>query len=203
MSEKKIFEDDKVGYICYVPILKGKNSKNISPGERGTLAFLFHMIYEKKFIQNGDVIIIDGESALCTDNIQQYLSDHSIYPFVLPSSLHQLLNPCDNSFHSLFKQSYYRMVSNMNRGSFQLEEKFNLAEQCFHSISKETVIKMFERCGLIGGKDKREVVTALMFEGIGSLENHNHHHKKCLLAFLQWVKNNDLRKELCPVAIKF
>lgn len=204
LAEKEIFDDGQDGYICHVPILKANNSKqNISPGERATFSYLFYMINQKKMIKPGDLIIIDGESSLCTENVQKYLSDQSIYLFVLPSALHQFLNPCDNSFHSIFKQRYYRTISNMNTGSISVKEKFQIAEKCFHSISKETIIKMFDRCGLSGGKEKRDVVTGLMFEGIESLENHDQYHKKCLLNFLQWVKTNDLRKDLCPVAIKF
>lgn len=123
-----------------------KSKKNISPGERATLDYLRYMIYDAKFIEAGDVLIIDAEGALCTDFVQEYLFEHRVYPFVLPSAHHQLLNPCDNSFHSLFKQRYYRIVSNINVGNIDVKEKLNLARQCFHEISEETVAVMFRKC---------------------------------------------------------
>lgn len=195
-----IFDDTNNGHISFIPaIIDSKSKKNISPGERATLAYFHFMINVSKFIEAGDVIIIDGESALCTDIVQEYLFEHRVYPFVLPSVHHQLLNPCDNSFHSIFKRRYYRAISNMNEGVMDVKKKLNLARQCFHAISEETVAGMFRRCGLVhSGKSKRSVVSRLMCEGITSLDKHSQHHKVCLLAFLQWCKVNNLREDLCP-----
>jgi len=199
LSQLNIFSGEDDGYVSYIPVLTNSNSKkNISPGERGTLAYLRYMIYEARFIESGDVIIIDAESALCTEIVQQYLSAHQIYPFILPSALHQLLNPCDNSFHSIFKHRYYKIISSINE-SVGVKEKLNLARQCFHDISKETVAKMFQRCGLIStDQTKRSVVTGLMCEGMTCLHKHNQYHKVCLLSFLQWCKRNNLCDTLCP-----
>lgn len=202
LVEMDIFNADDNGYVCFIPVLRGLNSKDISPGERATLAYLYYMIYEKKFLEEGDVIIIDAEAALCTSQVQQYLFDHGIHPFVLPSTLHQLLNPCDNSFHSIFKHRYYRLISNMNNGNIDVREKFHLAMQCFHGIPEESVSNMFLRCGLIpSGIEKRKIVSSLMCEGIAKLDRHDQHHKKCLLEFLKWVKFQNLRTLLCPVRI--
>lgn len=201
-----IFNPEDNGYICYVPKIVDPNSKmkkNISPGERATLGYLHFMIYQTKYIEQGDILVIDGEGALCTEIVREFLSRHDVHPFVLPSVVHQLLNPCDNTFHSLFKQSYYREISNMNDGNISLDEKFNIAMQCFHAITNETVQGMFARCGLIpSGKDKRALVSNLICEGITSLEKHNQYHKKCLLSFLEWVRANDLRSNLCPHSIE-
>lgn len=183
-----IFSTTDNGYICYVPpLIDFKSKRNVSPGERATLAYLRFMIYESKFIERGDVLIIDAEGALCTDIIQESLFNHGISPFVLPSALHQLLNPCDNSFHSIFKSSYYRLISNLNNGNIDVREKFLLAMRCFHSVSLETVARMFQRCGLVSSdKTKHSIVSNLFCEGITSLEKNDQYHKKCLLDFLLW-----------------
>jgi hypothetical protein len=202
IKEMDIFSEDEDGYVCFVPVITAQGkSKNISCGERATLAYLRFMIHEKKFLRNGDVLIIDGESALCTDVVQEYLSQHQIYPFTLPSALHQLMNPCDNSFHSIFKQRYYRLISNSDEGNIGVKQKFLLAKQCFHEISEESISNMFLRCGLIpSDRNNHTIVTSLMCEGISNLDNHNQHHKKCLLAFLKWCKYNNLR-HLCSIRI--
>jgi hypothetical protein len=199
-----LFEGEADAHICYVPELKAPGkSRNISPGERATLAYLRYMIIEKKFLSYGDVLIIDGETALCTEAVQLYLSEYGISPFVLPSALHQLLNPCDNSFHSLFKQRYYRLISNLNNGAMNLKEKFHLAKQCFHEISEESVRNMFSRCGLIPSTfNTRTIINSLMSEGIKSLDKNGQHHKLCLLSYLKWCKHNSLF-HLCPVRINF
>jgi len=203
LSEMNIFNAEDNGYVSFIPnLIDSKTKKNISPGERATLAYLRYMIYEARFIEAGDIMIIDAESALCTDFVQEYLFQHQIYPFVLPSTHHQLLNPCDNSFHSIFKHRYYRLISNLDKGSVSVKEKFNLAGQCFQSISEETVAGMFRRCGLVStNQSKHSIVSSLMCEGITSLGKHNQHHKICLLAFLKWCKVNNLISELCPNSI--
>jgi hypothetical protein len=186
------------GYLSYVPIMKeDKTKKNVFPGERSALAYLQYMILTNEF-RRGDVLIFDGEPALSTPNVQQYLFEHGIHPFVLPSTLHQLLNPCDNSYHSLFKQRYYRLISNLNGEHMDAKEKLNLAMHCYYDISDESVVSMFNRCGLLPTiESKYIIVSRLMSEGITSLDG-NQQHKKCLLAFLKWCKLNDLKEELCP-----
>lgn len=200
LSEISIFSEDDDACVHFIPVItNSKSNRNISPGERATLAYFRYMLYESKFIKPGDLVIIDAESALCTNVVQEYLFQHQVYPFVLPSAHHQLLNPCDNSFHSLFKQRYYRIISNINSGNIDVKEKLNIARQCFHEIGKETVAGMFLKCGLVpSDKSKRAVVSHLMCEGISSLDGRNDYHKICLLEFLKWCKANNLISELCP-----
>jgi hypothetical protein len=175
LAEMSIFDDDEDGYICHIPVLQAKGkTKNISCGERATLGYLRYMIYEKQFLKDGDILVIDGESSLYTSVVQEYLSDHGIYSFVLPSALHQLMNPCDNSFHSIFKQRYYRLISNANDGNMNVREKFRLAKQCYHEISEQSISKMFIRCGLVpSDEDKQTIITSLMCEGVNNLNVHD------------------------------
>lgn len=158
------------------------------------------MIHVSGFISAGDLLIIDGECSLFTPVVQRYLYENKIYPYVLPSTLHQLLNPCDNSFHSVFKRRYYRIISNINT-SIDIIGKFHIPKQCYHDISEESVSNMFQRCGLIPSEvDNHTIVTSLMCEGISSLDKHDQHHKKCHLDFLKWCRSNDLL-HLCSIRI--
>jgi len=203
LAQSEIFDIDDGGYLSYVPILKDeKTKKNISPGERSTLSYLYYMIEISREFHSGDVLIFDGESALSTPNVQRYLFDHDIHPFVLPSIHHQLLNPCDNSFHSLFKLRYYRLISNMNGEAIDPVEKLRLARQCYYDISDESVEAMFKRCGLIpSGESKRSIVSRLMSESISTLNRNQKEHLRCLVAFLKWCRANELAEELCPIPI--
>jgi len=143
-----------------------------------------------------DMLIIDAESSLSTPSVQQFLFENQVYPFVLPTTLHELLNPCDNSFHSLFKLRYFRLISNMNSGRIRIKEKLNLAKQCYEDIADATVSDMFVKCGLVGTEDKYIVVSRLMCEGMKHINNSNL-HKRCLLSFLKWCRFNNLSSELC------
>ena len=76
--------------------------------------------------------------------------------------------------------------------------------QAYYEGNDETVAAMFDRCGLVpSDEDKSALVSRLMSEGIASKNGHKLHHKKCLLDFLVWCKDNHLAMELCPFKIAF
>jgi len=157
------------------------------------------MIHITKQIRSGDVLLLDAERALGTEAVLEYLSENNVVPFVFPCVTHQLLNPCDNSFHSIFKRHYYMNVSNTNT-QLTMKDKMNIARESYDAVSEETIRSMFIRCGLVpSGEDKRKLVLRLMSEGLGALEK-NQQHKRCLLKFLKWTNENNLL-ELCPVEV--
>lgn len=204
MSKLAIFENDPNAKLAYVPVMKkSRQSKNVSPGERGCLAYLQYMIHEAKYLSRGDILIHDGEKAFATPSVQLYLSSHDISPFILPSVLHQFLSPCDNNFHSLFKLAYYRLISNENYMELNVKEKLELARGCYDNVSAEVIQSLFENCGLIGNQDKSGVVSRLMCQGITVLGDRGHFHNRNLLAFLTWCENNELGSTLCQRSFDF
>lgn len=153
--------------------------------------YLDFMIYEAHFFQTGDIIISDGEKSFNTPLIQEYLKAHSIYLFVIePSFLHQFMNPCDNHFHSVLKLSYYRELSSQNLQRVSVDQKFLLVKKCWDNISQASVFGMFQKCGLVNtGEDKRTIIMNLMYEGISCLGKHNDFHRKSLLSYLKWCRD--------------
>lgn len=104
-----IFAPEDNGHVCLLspdPTLKKQR-----PGETGMLNYLNYMINEVGFIKRGDMLLFDGEASFTTPKVQKFMLDSGVHPLsITPSVLHQLLNPCDNNFHSAFKLSYYRFV---------------------------------------------------------------------------------------------
>lgn len=123
-----IFEGESDAKISYVPVLRN-GGQNLRPGERSSLNYLHYMLHEAEYLNRGDVLIFDGEKALFTESVQNYLNTHGITPFVLPSTLHEFLSPCDNNFHSLLKSSYYRLISSENLTQLDLREKLLLVKE--------------------------------------------------------------------------
>lgn len=198
------YDDAKVDYV---PIMVDpRTRKNIRPGERGMLAYLQYMIYEAKFLRRGDMLLFDGESSFKTPTVQECLLNHGIYMFVIsPSALHQLLNPCDNNFHSLFKLKYYRILSQQNSTFFSPTEKFKMAKQSYDDIGVVVVARLFERCGLVGTGDKESIVYNLIFEGIATLNKYNGFHRNSLASYMHWCVdsgNSDLCSHLNPTILK-
>lgn len=198
VAEMRIFENDPSAKVALVPVIKHPTLKmNVAPGERGCLAYLQYMINEAQYMKTGDILLHDGEAALDTESVQQYLSLHGIYAFTIPSALHQFLSPCDNNFHSLLKLSYYRLISNGNYKEIGIAEKLELARQCYDGIGSDVIASLFEHCGLVGSLDKRSLVSKLMCEGLTLLGNRKDFHRRNLVAFLRWVKYNNLGPTLC------
>lgn len=194
----RIFENDPAAKVSLVPLMKHPTLKrNITPGERGCLAYLQYMIDEAGYLKSGDLLLHDGEAALATESVQQYLSLRGVHSFTIPSALHQFLSPCDNNFHSLLKLSYYRLLSNGNYKEIDIKEKLELARQCYDGIESDVIESLFEHCGLVGSQDKRSLVSKLMCEGLTLLGNRREFHRRNLVAFLRWVKYNNLDSSLC------
>lgn len=182
-------------HISYVPILKNPvTKKNIRPAERSMMAYLDYMINEAGFLEPGDFLLFDGERSFSTPLVQQFLESHGVFPLVIkPSLLHQLLSPADNNFHSYFKLSYYRRLSQRNSSTISIAEKLVLAKQSYDAVSSSTIRALFRRCGLVkSDADKRTVVYDLMFECIRALNKHQQLHKNALAAYLKWCMTNNL-----------
>lgn len=198
VAEMNIFLYDNDAHVDYVPIMKNpKTKKNILPSERGMMSYLHYNINISQFLEPLDFLLFDGELAFQTDSVKNYMSRKEIFPFTIkPSVLHQFINPCDNNFHSLFKLSYYRLLSHKNYEYISDYEKLHLAKQAFDAIDESAVISMFKRCGLIQSQNKREIIHTLMFEGLGTLGKYDELHRVNLYSYILWCKEKNLH-HLC------
>lgn len=156
------------------------------------LHYLFYMIHVVKYLQPGDYLVFDGEKAFSTATVTKYLAENDITPVpITASSLHQLLNPPDNNFHSVFKAAFYRELARRSRTRITDEFKIRLSFMCYLSIGSEAIKSTFERCGLVSvGLDKRAIVERLVHEGLRCVGD-NSIHRRQLIAFLEWCRDNN------------
>jgi len=174
------------GFLGYVP----RSFKR--PGEAGFKKYLEYLI-QHKVLKPRSLLIFDGEKAFTTPLIQQFMRKHKIYPFpIRPSLLHQLLNPCDNSFHSVLKAKYNQEISDRSSDIISIAEKMRIAESCYYGISKESVVDMFKKCGIFGG-NPQEIVAHSVNECIKYSRGKSRTlYQTCLLAFVEWCFDNKL-----------
>lgn len=192
LAHSDLFSDVDDAYLSYVPKLLDGNKKDMAPAERGMYAYLFYMAKIARFLKEGDVLLFDGEASFRTAGVRQLMNECGIIPIVIePSSLHQLLSPSDNNFHSLLKISYFRLLSNENRSAITEEEKLKLVYKCYHAIEPSSIISMFRRCGLLPSDESLEsVVLKLMSEGI-TVIGKSQLHRANLRKFLGWCLNTN------------
>lgn len=186
------FEPSDYAHVSYLPrVINPTTKKDTRPGERGFLQYLDYMINSAKYFRFGDLILCDGERAFHTAKVHDYLASYNIQLILIePPIYHQFINPCDNHFHSLFKTSYYRLISHENYREISLIEKLRLAQQCFEAIGEEDIRNMFIRCGLLESDlSSRDVLSALVFEGFGCENKSLDRHRRQLEAYLQWCED--------------
>jgi hypothetical protein len=176
------------GFISYVP------SKQRRRGEFGFLKYLDYLV-ENGHLPERSLLLFDGEKSFVTPKVQQFLLNHAIFCDVIrPSCLHQLLSPCDNSFHSTFKLKYYSEISNMSVSSLLAATKLKIAKRCYDMVSSDSVISMFKKCGLLGG-DLNEIVTRLVYDGLCYTDRlRRDFYRMNLKIFLSWIKENRLER---------
>jgi hypothetical protein len=174
------------GFVSFV------DAKGPRKGEFGFLKYLGYLL-ESGHLKPRSLLLFDGEKSFMTPKVQQFLMKNSIFHDVIrPSELHQLLSPCDNHFHSTFKSKYYAEISQRSISYLSTISKLKLAKQCYESVSTESIISMFRKCGLLGG-DFRSTVSNLVNEGLHYLGGNDRKiQRKNLTLYIEWCKANNL-----------
>jgi hypothetical protein len=96
----------------YIEAPDGKSVRKEKPlkrGETGMIDWCSEQ-FSEKFLFAGDLVLVDSEKALSTENVTDLMSSRGVMVKVFPPGLGKLMNPCDAYFHSMFKRNYYRKV---------------------------------------------------------------------------------------------
>jgi len=110
----------------------------------------------------GNVLLIDNEGSFKTEWVQDLMESHRITPLYFPPYLGSIMNPCDNSFHAIFKQAFRKLL--VSKTSVTIEEKIELAHQTYLSIKDESIVNLFHHVGILG-KNPRRSLEILFKEG--------------------------------------
>jgi hypothetical protein len=181
-----IFNDESYGYIN--TIAKNKTRR----GEESAMEYII-FLHSHGLIRGDDLLLFDGEKCFSTEKMEFLLFRMRVMSLVIqPPVLHQLLSPCDNYFHGLFKLNYYRKISNLSSSLISIKTQLQIAAECYHSISRETVRNMFSKCGLLGG-NKKNIVLDLINDGI-HYSKHKDIQLQNLQIFFKWIR---LQKKYC------
>lgn len=104
-------------------------------------------------------LIWDDLAGHGSEEVTNFLEDTNIESFILPHASHGLLNPCDNSINALIRHHFHL-------GDRATHPKMLKATRdAYNAIKDETVVKYFERAGIISNDDPAEVAERLAHEG--------------------------------------
>lgn len=173
-SKQPFHEEDQleshIGHIEYLPPRVARR------GERGMVACLEWEL-STKFFSAGDILISDGEKALGTELVMDFLASHGIEKLTFPIGLGHLMNPCDNEFHAELKHRYYALLASEDSSTLSFSKQVELICQAYYGGTEVAIRHYFELVGLIGTCDPTARMKQLLEQGYslepGWAEMHN------------------------------
>lgn len=153
--------------------------------KRGETAMLHYCEWavQNGVLEDGDLLLTDNESSLGTEFVDAFLEHHGITHLRFPAYLGSLMNPCDNSFHSMFKHSLYEAIH--NEETVDRLVKMKLAHQAYTSIPDQAIENMFNHVGL-GARDPEAALSDVFSEGLHIAEAWRETHSLQLDCYLDW-----------------
>lgn len=148
---------EEEGSVALIP----KHKKGDKRGIHKALAFLEDAFSRGK-LQPGDLLVTDNEGLWTSDEVATVLEGKHVSHLTYPTYLGARLDPCDNSFHSVFRRQYQARALHYKR--LNLEQRLRLLCTVYHEIPDEVVEGSVRHCGYAGG-DPRDIMEALMGEG--------------------------------------
>jgi len=158
--------------------------KGTKRGERSMMQYL-EWAKSKKYISVGDLLLMDNERALKTEEIQFWLEQNEIQVKYFPPYLGAIMNPCDNSFNASFKENYYARLANL--GDIDERKKVMLAEEAYYHTADQGIIKMFQHVGIVDTPPAK-AATTLVSEGRLLRADNLAVHRSQISHFLSWSK---------------
>jgi GNAT superfamily N-acetyltransferase len=152
-------------------------------GERMMEAYLEWAI-ARGVLEVGDICLTDNESSLKTQLVEQMFNDGGIQHMCFPTNLGSFMNPCDNSFHSVFKHYYY--TSLIGYTHVDTPTKIRLAYNAYQKVKEKSIVHMFKHVGILG-KNKKRALIRLFTEGIQPISRWKEVHQKQLQRYLDFI----------------
>lgn len=163
--------------------------------ERGSKSMLHYLEWARTngYIKKGDVILLDNERALKTATVQEYAEDYGILLKYFPAYLGGIMNPCDNSFNSVFKSAYYKLMS--LEANVTEKQKVMLAEEAYYKPSDKAMQRIFAHVGIIK-RSPSDTADLLISEDCRHTAKSARIHKQQIKNFLEFaiMHNIDISK---------
>jgi len=153
-------------------------------GERGYTAFLEKLCSLKSLIRN-DLLLTDNEKSFQTDNVLDFLKSKGIIKGFYPPSFGHLMDPCDNSFHASMKMRYWHLVD-AETPPINIVRRIELLHKAYYSEKEESIVKYFEKCGILGNEEPEIVINRLINEGLYPRKRFKNLHKHQLETYVDW-----------------
>jgi len=132
---------------------------------------------------------MDNEASFKTEWVRDFFASKGILVKYFPVGLGNLMNPCDNNFHSVFKRYFYHLLDGYQ--SADKSEKISLAVTAYFKVKETSIKHFFEHAGLINSSVSAEtIVHSLLSEGIAPKQRFIPIHNQQLNAYIEWRRRS-------------
>lgn len=170
-----VTSDTKLKNLTYgkakVILIRGnKGQSNIA-----TQAWVDNM---QEYLQDNPLLLLDNHKCHYNKEMVSQLNDMGASIMYFPAHLGGLLNPCDNSFHSILKRYYFGCKRDTH------EEMIKAIIDSYFAVTEKQIVNFFHHTGIISKTPARQVARRLLGEGY--LHPNRHGTREMLRQFNLW-----------------
>jgi hypothetical protein len=126
-------------------------------------------------------LIFDSLYGHTTTSMMDEWDSYSIQTHRIPAAAGKWLNPCDQMINREMRRCFNKLQRS------KVQSKINNIITAYYSISEETVLNSFNRCGLLKG-DPQEILMNHVSEGWRCSKGREQQYLQMWDAYLTWVK---------------
>lgn len=137
-----------------------------------------------------DAVLLDNERALNVIDAREVLTEMGVTVHNYPAYCAHLMDPCDNSFHGVEQKHLDNLFATVQRSKrLSGDETMEMIREAYTSVSADSVVSFFKRCGFIDtGRSPREVMSRLFDDHRRSAKRlYRSYHEDALRSYLSFV----------------
>lgn len=165
-------EFDKPAFVVLLPSSK-------APTARSAKAW-FNKV--KDWMEDDPILLLDNGGAHHNPEFLQELHEFGIRTEFYPPYAGSLVDPCDNSFHSVLKRIYFSKDRSTH------EKCIRAMVEAYYEVSEQAVLSSFERCGYTGAQNPHQVTARLLSQGYEASQQKIHELNRCSDTYVAWKR---------------
>lgn len=140
---------DHPAYVIRLPL-------SSAPGEAAVKAWLDTA---KDWLEDEPILLLDNLKAHHNPGFLEELREFGIDYNFYPAHTGALIDPCDNSFHSVLKHIF------LTKDRSTHEKSIRAMVEAYYEVSERTILNCFERCGYLGPMNPAQATASVLSQG--------------------------------------
>lgn len=164
-------------FNCPAHVILLPSSK--APGEAAVKAWFDNT---KDWLADEPLLLLDNLKAHHNPQFLEELRDFGIDYHFYPSHTGALIDPCDNSFHSVLKRIF------LTKDRSTHEKSIRAMVESYYDVSERTILNCFERCGYLGPLNPAQATAHVLSQGYQASQQKISELRKCEDTYIAWKR---------------